>query len=168
MDKSAVKVKMQKLVAGSKSASLVPRAYAGFTLIEVLVVLTILALMMAVVVPAINRGMSVTANDVARDVQIGLRKARSEAVTQQKSQAFFIDTQNREYQISGRKTTRLPDDIELTAKVAQREAMEGKAAVRFYPDGSSTGGRIAIRQEDEQILINIDWLTGRVSRAQEQ
>lgn len=168
MVNSAVKVKMQKLAVGSNSASFVPRGYAGFTLIEMLVVLTILALMMAVVVPAINRGLSVTANDVARDVQIGLRKARTEAVTQQKSQAFFVDTQNRTFQIHGQKITHLPEDIELTAKVAQREAIEGKAAVRFYPDGSSTGGRIGVRQDDEQILINIDWLTGRVSLVQEQ
>lgn len=159
---------MQTLAAGSKSTASLPRNYAGFTLIETLVVLTILALMMAIVVPAINRGMTVTAYDIARDVQIGLRKARSDAVTQQKSQAFVLDTQHREFQIRGRKATRLPDGIELTAKVAQREAIEGKAVVRFYPDGSSTGGRIAVRQDDEQLLINIDWLTGRVSLVQEQ
>lgn len=159
---------MLKLAAGSKPTTFGLRGNAGFTLIEMLVVLTILALMMAVVVPAINRGMSVTANDVARDVQIGLRKARSDAVTQQKSQAFVVDTQNREFQIRGRKKTRLPEDIELTAKVASGEAMQGKAAVRFYPDGSSTGGRIGVQQDDEQILINIDWLTGRVSLVQEQ
>jgi general secretion pathway protein H len=157
---------MQTLAVGNKGSAL--KSVAGFTLIEMLVVLTIVALMMAVVVPAINRGMSVTANDVARDVQIGLRKARADAVTQQKSQAFVVDTQNREFQIRGRKTTRLSEGIELTAKVAQSEAMDGKAAVRFYPDGSSTGGRIGVHQDDEQILINIDWLTGRVSLVQEQ
>src|SRR5690554_4994532 len=80
----AAKVKMQKLAVGSKSVASELRVSAGFTLIEMLVVLTILALVMAVVVPAINRGMTVTANDIARDVQIGLRKARSDAVTQQK------------------------------------------------------------------------------------
>lgn len=159
---------MLKLAAGSKPATSGLRGDAGFTLIEMLVVLTLLALMMAVVVPAINRGMSVTANDVARDIQIGLRKARADAVTQQKSQAFVVDTQNREFKIRGRKVIRLPEDIELTAKVASREAMQGKAAVRFYPDGSSTGGRIGVQQNDEQILINIDWLTGRVSLVQEQ
>src|SRR5690554_5125694 len=104
----AVKVKMQKLAVGSKPVASAPRVSAGFTLIEMLVVLTILALMMAVVVPAINRGMTVTASDIARDVQIGLRKARSDAVTQQKSQAFVVDMQKRQFQIRGRKTTQLP------------------------------------------------------------
>ncbi len=158
---------MQKLAAGSKPVVSVPRVSAGFTLIEMLVVLTILALMMAVVVPAINRGMTVTASDIARDVQIGLRKARSDAVTQQKSQAFVVDMQKRQFQIRGRKTTQLPEGIELTAKVAHSEVMDEKAAVRFYPDGSSTGGRISVHQDDEKILINVDWLTGRVSLVQE-
>lgn len=162
MGSQVAKVKMQKLAVGSKAVT-APRKHLGFTLIEMLVVLTILALMMAVVVPAINRGMSMSAGDVARDVQIGLRKARSDAVTQQKSQAFEVDTHNREFQIPGRRITRLPDDIELTVKVAQSEVLQGKAAVRFYPDGSSTGGRIGVHQDDEHILINIDWLTGRVS-----
>ena len=85
----AVKVKMQKLAAGSRPAASVPRVSKGFTLIEMLVVLTILALMMAVVVPAVTRGMAISASDIARDVQIGLRKARSGAVSQQKSQAFL-------------------------------------------------------------------------------
>ena len=163
----AVKVKMQKLAAGSRSTTPAPRQSAGFTLIEVLVVLTILALTMAVVVPAINRGLSMSLGDVARDVQIGLRKARSDAVTQQKSQAFTLDTQRREFQIPGRATTQLPEGIELTASIAQSEARNGKAAVRFYPDGSSTGGRIGVQQGDTQLLINIDWLTGRVSLVEE-
>ncbi len=158
---------MLKLVAGSKRAPQKPRSYAGFTLIEMLVVLTILALMMVVVVPSVNRGLTKTVSDVARDVQISLRKARTSAITQQKNTAFVVDTKNREFQIYGQKITHLPENIDLIAKVAQSEAMEGKAAVRFYPDGSSTGGRISVRQEGEQILINIDWLTGRVSLVQE-
>lgn len=159
---------MRKLVTGSKPVTTVPRDRAGFTLIEMLVVLTILALMMAVVVPAINRGMSVTASDIARDVQIGLRKARSDSVTQQKSQAFEVDIHNRQFGVQGGKSTRLPEGVELVVNVAQREATQEKAVVRFYPDGSSTGGRIGIHESEEQILINIDWLTGRVSRVQEQ
>lgn len=161
-----VKVKMLKLVAGSKLAPQRPRSYAGFTLIEMLVVLTILALMMVVVVPSVSRGLTTTVSDVARDIQISLRKARSNSVTQQKSVAFIVDTQNREYQIYGQTTMRLPDDIELTVKAAESEVRNSQAAMRFYPDGSSTGGRLTVQQGDEQIVINVDWLTGRVTTLQ--
>ena len=167
MASPVAKVKMQKLATGNKPTRGLGRHSGGFTLIEVLVVLIILALTMAVVVPAINRGLGMSLGDVARDVQIGLRKARSDAVTQQQSQVFSLDTQRREFQIPGRAATQLPEGIELTAKIAQSEAQNGKAAVRFYPDGSSTGGQIGVQQGDSQLVINIDWLTGRVSLVEE-
>jgi general secretion pathway protein H len=38
------------------------------------------------------------------------------------------------------------------------------ARVRFYADGSASGGTIRLRHGDRSVSIVIDWLTGRVSR----
>ena len=38
-------------------------------------------------------------------------------------------------------------------------------AIRFYPDGSSTGGRITVASGERKYLVDVDWLTGRVSIA---
>jgi general secretion pathway protein H len=40
---------------------------------------------------------------------------------------------------------------------------ERRGAIRFYPDGSSTGGRITVTFGRTQYLVDVDWLTGRVS-----
>ena len=38
-----------------------------------------------------------------------------------------------------------------------------RGAIRFYPDGSSTGGRITVSSGERKFLVDVDWLTGRVS-----
>jgi general secretion pathway protein H len=42
-------------------------------------------------------------------------------------------------------------------------AGEDQAKILFAPDGSTSGGRIALAQGQSHLLINVDWLTGRVS-----
>jgi general secretion pathway protein H len=39
-------------------------------------------------------------------------------------------------------------------------------AVRFDPDGGSTGGRVAIAGGDNTWWVGVDWLSGRVSVVQ--
>ncbi len=38
-------------------------------------------------------------------------------------------------------------------------------SIRFYPDGSSTGGRNTGSSGEGKYLVDVDWLTGRVSIA---
>jgi hypothetical protein len=35
--------------------------------------------------------------------------------------------------------------------------------IRFFPDGSSTGGRIGLSRNDRRAAVAVDWLTGLVS-----
>lgn len=140
----------------------------GFTLIEVLVVLLILALSMAVVVPAVSKRLGGSLDETARDVQVALRQARSEAVLQQRSTALLFDVTAKRYRLErSRESQALPDTFRLTASVADIELKNGVAGIRFFPDGSSTGGFIRLAVGDSQRQINVDWLTGRVSVAQE-
>lgn len=152
---------MQKLAAGSKGPT--SRRIAGFTLIEMLVVLTIVALALAVVVPNVSKSMLLSVDDVARDVQISLRQARAKAVSEQQSTLFWVDVEQHQYLTHKNKTKAFPEDINMHAKVASREVRGRKAGVRFFPDGSSTGGRLTINDAKVTVYIDIDWLTGRVS-----
>lgn len=136
----------------------------GFTLIEVLVVLVILALTMALVVPAIGKGRGANLEDVARDVQISLRKARAEAVLRQRSSAVLVDVRARTYRLEHE-----PDEmtiaqpIAVTASVASSELHGSMAGIRFFPDGSSTGGFVRLSIGGSSTKVEVDWLTGRVS-----
>jgi general secretion pathway protein H len=44
----------------------------------------------------------------------------------------------------------------------------GGGAIRFNPDGSSTGGRISLSDGGRRIAVGVDWLTGRVAVAETQ
>jgi len=58
----------------------------------------------------------------------------------------------------------LPKGIDLKLYTAQSEVTsERKGGIRFYPDGSSTGGRITLSAGERKYLVDVDWLTGRVS-----
>lgn len=149
---------MPTLATGSR---LNRRAISGFTLLEILVVLTMAALLMAVVVPAISKGLGQSLNDVARELHIGLRKARADAVTQQQSVRFAVDLEEKSY-ASGTRVRTLPSDFELIARVAENEVQGQQAGIRFYPDGSSSGGRIGVSEAQTTLWLEVDWLTGRV------
>jgi general secretion pathway protein H len=78
-----------------------------------------------------------------------------------------LDVEARQYVLAGESEPKeLPKDIELKLFTAQSEIQsENKGAIRFYPDGSSTGGRITVKAGERQYLVDVDWLTGRVSIA---
>jgi general secretion pathway protein H len=76
-----------------------------------------------------------------------------------------LDVEAREFQVGNDSTVRqVSDKVELKLFTAQTEvASERKGSIRFYPDGSSTGGRITVSSGERKYLVDVDWLTGRVS-----
>lgn len=151
---------MQISSAGTDQAS---RA-AGFTLIEILVVLVILGLAMAVVVPAVSKGIGQSLDDNARTVQLALRKARADAVLSQRSTAVLINTSGKSLRSEyDRNSTALSSRLSLRATGALSERTDSSTGIRFFPDGSSTGGRVMLSLEASSATVNVDWLTGRVS-----
>lgn len=163
MGSRAVKVKMPILAAGSNRHL----ASRGFTLLETLVVLAILAMAMAVVVPAVTRGLGTSLNDVARDMHTGLRKARSDAINLQRSTLFVLDLDEYTFRAGGDAFRAVPRNFELHARTAAREMLEGRAGIRFYPDGSSSGGRVGVSEGEAFVWLEVDWLTGRTRRVEE-
>ena len=137
----------------------------GFTLLELLVVLVILALVAAFVLPSLGGGSSTELKAATRTLAAGLRQARSRAVNQNRAVAFTIDVKKREFVLPGEQRTRkLPEQLQLALFTARSELeTDERGAIRFFPDGSSTGGRITLSHERRQYLVDVDWLTGKVS-----
>jgi pyruvate,orthophosphate dikinase len=52
----------------------------------------------------------------------------------------------------------------LTA--AEEVSRERRGAIRFFPDGSATGGGIRLTQNGRSYLVSVHWLTGQVSLAE--
>ena len=140
----------------------------GFTLLELLVVLAIAALLLAVAPPLITAaipGAELKAS--ARRVAAGLRLAREEAIRTGHDIAFTLDLETHSFEVDGRfRRGKLPKGLDLKLEAAETEMLdEHRGAVRFFPDGSSTGGRVILSRHDAGYQVGVQWLTGRIRTA---
>ena len=150
---------------GAESANEGRARPGGFTLVELLVVLLLLSLLLAVVPPLFSRAFpGVEARGAARTLAATLRNTRSEAVFSGHDQAVVIDLENKHYQRQGSdRVTEIPGALELELVTAREELLDERVgAIRFYPDGSSTGGRVTLGGERDGWMVDVDWLSGRI------
>jgi general secretion pathway protein H len=114
---------------------------AGFSLLELLVVLAIIVLIASVALPRLT-GPSEGARlqTAVRDLMAALRLTRAAAVTQNREMALVVDLDRRILQSPVVAPQRLSDDIASQMTIAETErATASRGAFRFFPDGSSTG-----------------------------
>jgi general secretion pathway protein H len=102
----------------------------------------------------------------AAELASGLRLARSEAIVSNRSVAFDIDVIRHRYRVGGGTVRGLPAQLSIELLTIAGEKRDvGTGDIRFNPDGSSTGGRIALADGQRRVAVGVDWLTGRVSVA---
>jgi general secretion pathway protein H len=138
---------------------------AGFTLIEMICALAIVALLVAVALPALPRATSrprleAYAIETAA-VLIGDRNAAmrlgAPVVTRLDGRARTIHSG------AGNAIVTLPSDVVFDAVVAG--ACDGRPAtdsIEFFANGMSCGGAIFIARGDARFEIRVNWLTGVV------
>lgn len=142
----------------------------GFTLIELTLVLFIVVLGFAVIGSNIASGNKTSQlKAAARDLMSALRYARGRALIAQQEVAVAVDLAENSYSVSNREENySLPQDIDLTLVIAQDELEDDEIGhIRFYPDGSSSGGRITLEWDESIQRIDVNWLSGKVSRVDE-
>lgn len=137
----------------------------GFTIIELIVVLIIMVSMTALVGPNVFRGLSgIQLKSATRDIASALRFSRSEAIVTATESELVLNVEKNVYRVSSReKIYRIPDSIQLKLVTAESEINdEGEGIIRFFPDGSSTGGRVTLVVDDRKRHVDVNWLTGQV------
>jgi len=141
----------------------------GFTLVELMVAFAIVALALAIVPSSFNAlNASTQYRAAVGEVLSGLRAARAHAMRSGNEAVFTLDISTREVETPGRPRANLPESLELGLIVADLERKDGKGSIRFYPDGSSTGGSVIIKRPGGQgVRIRVDWLLGKVSQEPE-
>lgn len=138
---------------------------AGFTILELLIVLVIVVLGFAVVGLNLSSGKGAMEHKaVVRDVVSALRYARGQALMTHQEMTVTFDLEQNTYQISGRdEVFSIPESIEVTVVTAQSELSGGgQGNIRFFADGSSTGGRVVLDRGEISRQIDINWLTGQL------
>ena len=139
-------------------------AEAGFTLLEVLVTLSILLMLIATVGTAIARRNSVpTPFDTARQMQSLLFRARSEAILKGIDTAFLIDIKAKRFSYPrGSPPVALPQGAEIRMLTGGELVSEdGEILLLFRADGSSSGAEILLTDSRfPAVRIDVNWLTG--------
>ncbi|WP_414979538.1 Tfp pilus assembly protein FimT/FimU [Congregibacter sp.] len=135
----------------------------GFSLVELMVVLAIAAMLMVAAVPSSVRfyeGMQ--RRQAVRDAVTMLSSARERALSSGRVQDVNVRPLTRRIWY-GKKTRTLPEGLSLTVHGAAELNRESIGVIRFYPDGSASGGGIDIARDDGSgTRISVDWLVGRV------
>jgi len=140
-------------------------AAGGFTLIELLVTLAIVAALVVLVAPSLHVGRDlITGQRLARDISGQLSRARSAAIFQQRpiGVTFAADGLHSE----------LEDKRYLLSEAWQLRQAEGTQfhaneplVIRFFPDGTSSGGALQLTDGHRHFYLKVAWLTGRVQIA---
>ncbi|MFK7831527.1 MAG: Tfp pilus assembly protein FimT/FimU [Congregibacter sp.] len=137
----------------------------GFSLVELLVALTIAGMVMGVAAPASVRfyeGMQ--RRQAVRDTVTLLASAREKALSSGYSQDVMVRPSARRIWMSTREQI-VPDGLTLTVHGAAELNQNDTGIIRFYPDGSASGGGIDIARADGSgTRINVDWLIGTVQQ----
>jgi general secretion pathway protein H len=138
---------------------------AGFTLIEIVCVLAIIALLASVVLPAFPRATSRPRLEAyALEVAAILTADRSAAIRRHTEIATVLDAgANAIRSGAGGRSARFPRDVVFNALLAQTcNGRDGGSTIAFFANGMSCGGSIGVRRGNVGFEIRVNWLTGGV------
>jgi general secretion pathway protein H len=139
------------------------RRAAGFTLIEVICVLAIIALLVSLVLPAIPRATSRARLEAyALEVASLLTADRTAAIRRRAEIATALDARSRIIRSgAGAGRIQLPRDVAFGALLAQTcNGRNAGTTIAFFPSGMSCGGTIELRRGNVGYQVRVNWLTG--------
>jgi general secretion pathway protein H len=140
----------------------------GFTLLELLIVVVLLALALSLSYPSLSRGSTALhLRATGRDILGTFRYAREKAVTEQAAMVLTVDREKQTLVLSdsfreGNRTYNLPNDVRIERiALGGTEVPEGPLVVRFLPNGSSDNAEIVLKSDTGGFLrIVSDPITG--------
>ncbi|WP_290890749.1 GspH/FimT family protein [Arenimonas sp.] len=136
----------------------------GFSLVELVVVMVLIAALAALGLAAISAGLpGQQLRGAARELAAELRFTRAQAIATGREQVFLIHVGEKRWQGAGERRGELPADVALEV-VGAREELESpqEIAIRFFPEGAATGGRLVLRRGEAAWRVDVAWLTGEV------
>ena len=137
----------------------------GFTLLEIISVLAIVALLAALILPAIPSGTSrARLEGYALDIAALLKGDRNAAIRVRAPVATTLNAHSQTVRSGADGSiVQLPGDVGFDAILAKRcGGRPVGATIDFFPSGMSCGGTIVLSRQSVGFQIRVNWLTGGV------
>lgn len=137
----------------------------GFTLIELMAVIVLLAIAMTAVTFSFSKSLqSAKIRGASRDLVAALRYTRGQAIVKGKQEVLLLNLDSNSYTAPGKSAVKLPKGMNLRLTTADTEVTGANTGgIRFFADGSSTGGHISVLQGQREWRVNVAWLTGDIA-----
>ncbi len=143
---------------------------AGFTLIEIMLVLVIIGMIYSLAPPLFHKAFpALKLKAVTRDLLQEIRYVQQSAITTGQPTAMRIELSEDRYasdQINAGALRQLPEGFHFARQPGS--SLEQILDLRFYPDGSASGGEIRIEAGSRSYTIRVDWLTSQVEILSQQ
>ena len=137
----------------------------GFTLIEIIVVMVVIAVSASLVYLSVGRSAEQKQGKLFAHEMMGLvKKARRSSLAFSRPVAFYISSADRPCWVEGSQASlKIPEKVLIQAAgIAHLES--DVYGVVFYPDGSSSGGELTLSTDGQPFFIfRVDILTGLVT-----
>ncbi len=138
----------------------------GFTLIEMVVVVVLIGLAYTLLPKLAFGGVSgPELKSNVRAVATGLRMARDTAISSKREATLTLDLDAHVFTVQNdMRVHKLNEKIDVKLYTSQADLVSEKiGSIRFFPDGSSNGGRVTVGAGGRDFAVDVDWLTGRVT-----
>ena len=136
---------------------------AGFTLIEVLAVMLIIALVASLAVTMMPGTGRARLKALTLQTAALLRRERLGAMMTGRERGVSLDGERRVLVGDGGDVVPLPGDVILDILGADALWSGRQAVVLFHPDGASTGAVLKLSREKTEYEIRVNWYTGGVA-----
>ena len=143
-----------------------PSSQRGYSLLELIVVIVIIGLAYTLLPKMVFSGVSgAELRSNVRAVATGLRLTRDAAINTRREAVMSLDLDKREFTVQNdARVHKLHEKLDVKLYTSQADLITDKVgSIRFYPDGSSNGGRVTVAAGGRAFEVDVDWLTGRVS-----
>ncbi len=137
----------------------------GFTLLEMVCAIAIIAIIAAVLLPIVPRNTSrARLQAYALETATLLKSDRNAAIRARAEDSTLVDAPSRAIRSGATsQTIRIPDDVRFDALLPQNcQQRAVRSTISFFADGMSCGGTIALARFDMAYEIRVNWLTGRI------
>ncbi|MFP4560583.1 MAG: Tfp pilus assembly protein FimT/FimU [Thiohalorhabdus sp.] len=141
----------------------------GFTLLELLVVIALVAIITGLMVPSLNGGGGRSVVEAADRMVLLVNQVRQEAMLSSRTWRVVLDTEERSYRFQVREgqdfekveqspfaSVRQDPEIEWGALSINGEEANGEGEVYLYPTGEQDAFRLTLEREDTRRTVVLD------------